>query len=109
MRYCSSNNRACLVKQADGNLVVYDERGAARWSTRTNGSDTLLMFQFDGNLVLHKNGGIGWSLDRKGGRSDYRNTRYLDVQTDGNVVMYGQICGGNLCNILAMWATGTNH
>lgn len=46
---------ARAVLQGDGNVVVYDLNGVARWSSRTNGSgasDRLVM-QTDGNLVLY--------------------------------------------------------
>lgn len=40
--------------QPDGNLVKYDDTGAALWSSKTNGNDNAtLNLQADGNLVIN--------------------------------------------------------
>ena len=37
-RICAQDaGKACLIMQSDGNLVVYDERGAPRWASNTAG------------------------------------------------------------------------
>jgi hypothetical protein len=38
--------------QSDGNLVVYDKGGAARWASKTGASADRLFVQDDGNLVI---------------------------------------------------------
>ena len=94
-----SSSKAFLVEQPDGNLVVYDENGRARWSARTNGQPgAITSFQSDGNLVVYGSAGSAlWSA-----RTCCRAGSTLHVQGDGNVVIYDN-AGSPL------WATGTNH
>jgi GH25 family lysozyme M1 (1,4-beta-N-acetylmuramidase) len=49
--------------QEDGNLVVYDYGGIARWNSRTYniGSGTVLKMQADGNLVEYKGTKAVWN------------------------------------------------
>jgi hypothetical protein len=54
------------IMQTDGNLVVYDGRGTAVWSSGTGGSptsyDTFLLVQDDGNVVIaNMSGQALWS------------------------------------------------
>ena len=52
--------------QIDGNLVVYDATGAARWSTLTGGNNGAhIGIQDDCNVVLRSAGGAAvWSSGR---------------------------------------------
>ena len=52
--------------QSNGNFVVYDADGAARWSTRTRGNPgAFLRMQNDCNVVLRSRGGAAlWSSGR---------------------------------------------
>ncbi len=53
---------ARAVFQADGNFVVYDKDGRARWSSGTYGRGaTRLFLQPDGNLVIYSNNGALWA------------------------------------------------
>ena len=46
------------VLQSDGNLVVYDKNGSAKWATGTNGhSAGWLVLGSDGSLRLYDGGG----------------------------------------------------
>jgi hypothetical protein len=49
------SDQAHLDWQADGNLVLYDNNGAARWSTGTGGSGKLLCLKKDGKLAVYPN------------------------------------------------------
>ena len=54
--------RGRLVMQTDGNLVLYDEFGRARWSTNTAGTGKYARMQPDGNFVLYGPGDTAvWS------------------------------------------------
>ncbi len=91
----STNGVYRLVLQADGNLVLYDDRGTL-WASDTEGQrvDTAIM-QEDGNFVLQAGARAVWAS----GTDGYPGARLM-VQDDGNVVVYAQ--GGD-----ALWATGT--
>ena len=87
--------------QSDGNLVVYDERGAPRWASNTAGRPgSTAAFQGDGNLVVYAPGGQPiWASNTASG--DPANVNYLCMQGDGNVVVYKWP--------RAVWATNTVH
>lgn len=70
-----------LIMQGDGNLVVYDPQGRARWNSGTRGGNRFIM-QGDGNLVMYnsRNRAI-WSSGTKGGNR-------LIMQGDGSLVVY---------------------
>ncbi|MBB5121352.1 lectin [Streptomyces eurocidicus] len=92
-----SSNTATLVMQSDGNLVVYDEFGRARWASRTVGQGWTAQFQTDGNFVVYtRNGRAVWDSKTAG----HPGSR-LAVQDDGNVVIYD--------GSQAIWSTGTAH
>ncbi|MFD7905127.1 trypsin-like serine protease [Kitasatospora sp. NPDC059747] len=121
------NNGAWAYMQPDGNFVVYKADGnpaagtGGLWATGTyfnNGA--YLKLQNDGNFVLYKgNGGEGaggalWSTSTfRGDATINGNTRIsagqwregpasvLEVQKDGNVVLYRRSDGA------ALWASGT--
>lgn len=99
VEWCWQTPKALFIFQADGNLVVYDERGRARWASHTEGRGGLVQFQDnDGNLVVYPPGGgrALWASN-----TCCRPNAFLAVQTDGNVVIYD---GGR-----AIWATHTEH
>lgn len=54
---------AALALQSDGNLVLYDTSGRARWASGTSGSGgaDVLAMQDDGNLVLYSAGRAVWA------------------------------------------------
>ncbi|SDW75750.1 D-mannose binding lectin [Amycolatopsis xylanica] len=45
--------RSRLIFQADGNLVLYDDLGRARWASGTDHRGQEAIFQRDGNLVVY--------------------------------------------------------
>jgi hypothetical protein len=101
-RLCAQDTgKACLTMQSDGNLVVYDERGAPRWASNTAGRPgSVAAFQGDGNLVVYAPDGRPlWASNTASG--DPQNVNYLCVQGDGNVVVYKWP--------RAVWATNTVH
>ncbi|MEU7166555.1 hypothetical protein AB0A70_18205 [Streptomyces morookaense] len=92
-----TSDTAQLVMQTDGNLVIYDEFGNARWASNTVGSGWLAAFQTDGNFVVYtRSGHPVWASNTAG----HPGSR-LVVQNDGNVVIYD--------GSQAVWASGTNH
>lgn len=52
-----------LLLQSDGNLVIYDNAGVARWSSGTvgTGPSNYLVMQGDGNLVIYKGSKPLWA------------------------------------------------
>ncbi|MEV1024688.1 mannose-binding protein, partial [Streptomyces sp. NPDC050264] len=48
-----TTNRIRMVMQADGNLVVYNEKDKPIWASMTFGANHRAIFQSDGNLVIH--------------------------------------------------------
>jgi hypothetical protein len=92
--------KTTLIFQTDGNLVVYDENGAARWASNTDGRGAYARFQSDGNLVVYDSARRAvWAA---GVCCYLANYTYLSVQDDGNVVIYR-------ADGVALWATGTDH
>ena len=80
----SQNGRYRLYMQGDGNLVMYDtSNGAALWSSGTSGNNHAVM-QGDGNLVVYPAAGAALWSSGTGGRNGAR----LEVQDDGNLVLY---------------------
>lgn len=70
-----------LVMQGDGNLVVYDPQGKAKWNSGTRGGNRFIM-QGDGNLVMYNGANKAiWSSGTKGGN------RFI-MQGDGSLVVY---------------------
>ena len=95
----SSNGRAKVTMQRDGNLVLYcTQPRRAIWNSgtygNTNNVQTGARFQVDGNLVLYnKAGGVLWAASSNGG---YRMT----MQDDANLVVFRT-------DGTAMWSTRT--
>jgi hypothetical protein len=98
--------KASLRMQTDGNLVVYDENGVARWAASwyadvINKGQRAHFQGFDGNFVVYNNFGsfFGALWDS---HTCCRSGAKLAVQADGNVVVYDS-------NLQPLWHTGTNH
>lgn len=78
-----STNRIKMVMQADGNLVVYNEKGKATWASMTFGANHTARFQTDGNLVIHNGDDRPiWGADVWG-----HPGAKLILRTDGKVVI----------------------
>ncbi|MBT2385481.1 hypothetical protein [Streptomyces sp. ISL-11] len=92
-----SSDTARLVMQSDGNLVIYDEFGRARWASHTVGQGWTAQFQTDGNFVVYTRSGRAVWNSRTAGHPGSR----LAVQDDGNVVIYD--------GSQAIWSSGTAH
>lgn len=92
-----NGHRFCL--QGDGNIVLYDPTGKAKWSSKTFGrsGQMKLFMQNDGNLVgLDANNGAFWASRSYygGSRAPYK----LMMQDDGNAVIYDK-------NNTVIWTT----
>ncbi len=101
------------VLQSNGNLVLYDARNQALWSTNTSTAGcTNLIVQEDGNLVLYNRSRAVWAsrtvntylkpgdLLLPGERIFSSNDQYeLSMEADGNLVLYGPTG--------ALWSTRT--
>ena len=92
----SCDGRFQLVMQGDGNLVLYQRRVGALWSSGTHGTgaDRATM-QEDGNLVVYAGGTARWSSGTHG-----RPGSVAVVQSDGNLVIHAS--GG------PAWASGSS-
>ncbi|CAN5299253.1 hypothetical protein BH11PSE11_BH11PSE11_10890 [soil metagenome] len=92
--------------QGDGNLVIYDSSGRAKWASGTNGySGSRLVMQDDGNLVIYNPGPRAvWDTHtrvipdnlppgqtmKSGDEIRSANGKHrLVMQGDGNLVVYG--------------------
>jgi len=86
-----------LILQYDGNLVIYDQNGRARWASGTTNRDVDTMrFQGDGNLVIYARGNRAvWASGTAG------NGHYFSFQDDRNLVIYDR-------HFVALWASGTS-
>ncbi|MFI5491293.1 hypothetical protein [Actinoplanes sp. NPDC051859] len=91
--------KALLVMQSDGNPVLYDENGRARWASNTNGNwGAYAYFQPDGNLVVYSASGRALRASNTCCHSGWN----LHVQSDGNMVIYAPVWAPR-------WATNTAH
>ncbi|MER5405930.1 protein kinase [Streptomyces sp. NPDC002769] len=89
--------RSKLIMQTDGNLVLYDESGKARWASRTQGPGNTAVFQEDGNLVVYSaQAKPVWASNSQGA-----NGATLKVLEDGNMVI--------ATDDRIAWQTGTAH
>ncbi|MFD8418275.1 protein kinase [Streptomyces sp. NPDC059466] len=89
--------RSKLIMQTDGNLVLYDESGKARWASRTQGPGNTAVFQQDGNLVVYSaQAKPVWASNTQGGAG-----ATLKVLEDGNMVI--------AIDDRVAWQTGTAH
>jgi len=79
----SANAGFWLSMQGDGNVVVYDSTGRARWATMTSLPGSYLKVQSDGNVVLYDPQGLAlWTT------GVYSPGATLQMQGDGNLVLY---------------------
>ncbi|MFF7632297.1 ricin-type beta-trefoil lectin domain protein [Kitasatospora sp. NPDC008050] len=112
---------AWATVQPDGNIVVYDAGHNALWATGTNGNPgSRLSIQDDRNLVVYDaNGKPLWSTGTWAAGPDSRGTSigvgssllagasvvaaggHLDMQADGNLVLYSSTTGR------ALWSSVT--
>ncbi|MFF3838721.1 hypothetical protein [Streptomyces sp. NPDC001930] len=93
-----TTNRISLRMQQNGNLVILDSNGRARWSSGTAGSGDRAVFQGDGNFtVLAADGRTVWSS-----RTDGNPGAELVLQNDGNVTI--QAADGRF-----LWGSGTQY
>jgi len=102
-----STGKSKLTMQQDGNLVLYDECGKARWASGTNGNPgAFAWFQPDGNLVVYQSAGSSYYAIWDTGTWGHTGANWsLHVQADGNLVIYAPVTGG----VVAKWTTGTSH
>ena len=90
-----------LAMQADGNLVVYKEKGGggtqALWASATNGNPVeAAIMQADGNFVVYNPSGTAlWASGTAGNPG-----AYVVMQDDGNLVVYSS-------SGTALWASNT--
>lgn len=95
--------KAWLQMDGDGNFVLRDENGAVRWQSYTGGgTGAYACFQYDGNLVVYNSAGQPLKTATLPANAGQYPGSSVHVQTDGNVVIYGQAWA-------AHWATGTAH
>ncbi|XP_055348836.1 uncharacterized protein LOC129595758 [Paramacrobiotus metropolitanus] len=81
VQYGSAYGR--LTFQPDGNLVIYDGSGLAKWSTGTAGRAERAVFQSDGNFVIYDIAEKAvWNSHTAG------KGRILVFQNDRNLVIY---------------------
>jgi hypothetical protein len=98
----SRNNRAWLVLQSDGNLVLSTPEGKILWSSKTRGADRMTV-QTDGNIVLfNKQNRPFWAskTNRASQAAWGGNPPYLKLQDDGNLVL--------ISGKVAVWSTDSN-
>jgi hypothetical protein len=117
----TNGNTNHLVMQTDGNLVLYDQNGGPNWFSGTGGHPgAKLVMQDDGNMVIYSSGNAvlwqsgtynpnwnthvnntlyGGALQPFQGLKSANNNYHLDVQKDGNVVLYGPVH--------ALWQSGS--
>ncbi len=94
--YCSIG-KSLLTMQSDGNFVLYDENGRARWASNTRNRGYRAVAQPDGNLVVYNTSGAAiWASNTCCG------SYFTGIQADGNVVVYTWSWG-------VKWATNTSH
>ena len=102
----SNNGLYHVWMQGDGNVVVYKGNGGgAIWASNTGGVGTgpykLRLQGEDNNLVVHdKDSQATWSSSTAM-HHDTKNTSYLVIQDDGNLVVYREYG-------IPVWHTGTN-
>jgi hypothetical protein len=97
-----SPNGHSLVLQQDGNVVLYNSKRVAIWSTNTKGYEPVqFTMKTDGNLVLYATNGQVWASNTSANPG-----AFLAIQDDGNLVTNRSGSQtGTLLN--ALWASGT--
>jgi len=89
--------RSKLTMQTDGNLVLYDKDGTARWASQTSGAGNTAVFQTDGNLVVYDAQTQPVWASNTGGADGAT----LKVLEDGNMVI--------ATDSGVVWQTNTAH
>jgi subtilisin family serine protease len=85
------------LQEFDGNLVLYKNGNQALWAIGSR-PDSWFTAQTDGNLVAYKSeGGAAWASNTSG-----RGAGNLVLQDDGNLVLY------RVSDHTVIWATNTN-
>ncbi|MCX4597513.1 protein kinase [Streptomyces sp. NBC_01549] len=83
--------------QADGNLVIRDEKGMARWSSGTADRGYRAIMQADGNFVVYDRAGLSvWGSGTAG-----HDNAVLCLRPDGDVTV--EYKGA------VLWSAGTGH
>jgi len=98
----SVNNRAWLVLQSDGNLVLSTPEGKILWSSKTRGAHRMTV-QRDGNIVLFDRQNRAMWASRTNRASEKAwggNPPYLKLQNDGNLVL--------ISGTVPVWSTDSN-
>jgi hypothetical protein len=93
----SANGKYKLIQQEDGNLVLYNQKGAPIWASNTNGNRVKrCVMQKDGNLVQYLAYDVAlWSTNTHG-----NTDAVLVLQDDGNLVIYSK-------DNRVLWASNT--
>jgi hypothetical protein len=94
----SSNGQFTFFQQYDGNLVLYKQGHGAKWASHTSGTNCRLLMQNDGNLVEYCNEGVRWATHTS--RFNGQGPFRFIVQNDGNLVIYAG-------NGHVVWASNT--
>jgi hypothetical protein len=98
-----TDNGHLLVLHADGNVVLYNSKHVAIWSTNTTGYEPLqFIMKGDGNLVLYATIGQVWASNTSGNPG-----AFLALQDDGNLVIHRSGSQTGSANI-PLWASGTS-
>jgi hypothetical protein len=91
-------SKSRLIFQADGNLVLYDEVGRARWASGTDHRGQEAIFQQDGNLVVYVSRGDPFSS-----RTCCFADLLFSVRADGSLRIY------HSGTLVIRWRTWTAH
>jgi hypothetical protein len=98
-----TDNGHLLLLQFDGNVVLYNSKHVAIWSTNTKGYEPVQFFmKGDGNLVLYATTGQVWASNTSGNPG-----AFLAVQADGNLVIH-RSGSQTETSLNALWASGTS-
>lgn len=93
-----STTNSRLVFQNDGNLVLIGSSGNVLWATGTENRADRLSIQRDGNVVLYNGNQAVWATN-----TDRNSGAFLTLQCDGNLVVYD---GSRQRN--SIWSSGTD-
>jgi hypothetical protein len=98
-----SPNGHSLVLQQDGNLVLFNSKRVAIWSTNTKGYEPVqLIMKMDGNLVLYSTNGQVWASNTSGNPG-----AFFALHDDGNIAIHRSGSQPDT-SINALWASGTS-
>ena len=78
-----------LLWQYDGNLVLY-QNGVAKWASNTQNKGTALRFQGDGNLVIYQNGVAVWASNTANDEKGGKGGRKLVLTSEGGLFIIDQ-------------------